>query len=82
MRQIVVAALLALAACGPSPRGASHATVTDPGSEVVCQEERSTGTNMSRPVCYTREQVEENRKAAQDWEKRPRNDVNDRRAHP
>jgi hypothetical protein len=37
---------------------------------------------MSRPVCYTREQIDQNRRDAQDWQKRPRNDVNDPRTHP
>ena len=54
----------------------------DPTSEVVCQDERTTGTNMTRTVCLTREQIDENRRAAQEWEKRPRNDIRDPRVHP
>ncbi|HEX7843633.1 MAG TPA: hypothetical protein VF469_39440 [Kofleriaceae bacterium] len=65
--------VLVLAACGPAlppprPLGPHETTPAD----VECHDERSTGTNMARSVCLTREQVEENRKAAQDWEKHPR----------
>jgi len=76
MRRIVVAGILALAACGPSlppahPLGTAGA---DPDEQVECQDERTTGTNMSRSVCLTKAQIEENRRAAKEWEKRPRND--------
>jgi hypothetical protein len=80
MRQTLLAAVLALVACGP-PIGkgpASKTTVTDPNaadptSEVVCQDERTTGSNFSRPVCMTREQTDENRRAAQEWETKSKN---------
>jgi hypothetical protein len=35
--------------------------------------ERLTGTNMSRTVCRTQEEIADERNAAQMWEKRPRN---------
>lgn len=75
MRQTILGAILLLAACGPAlpPPHPLDAKNTDPDQQVVCQDERTTGTNMSRSVCLTREQIEENRKAAQDWEKHPRN---------
>jgi hypothetical protein len=79
MRQSLLAAVLALVACGPPvASGPKKPTVTDPNaadptSEVVCQDERTTGTNFSRPVCMTREQTDENRRAAQDWETKSRN---------
>jgi len=41
----------------------------------VCKDEATTGTNMVRSVCITRTQADENRRAAQDWEKHPRNDM-------
>jgi len=73
---MIFAASLGLVACGPPlppphPIGAGPA---NPEDEVVCQDERTTGTNMNRSVCLTKEQIEENRRAAQDWEKHPRND--------
>lgn len=71
--QLIMLTVLALAACGPPlppprPLGPNE---TAPG-DVDCHDERSTGTNMARSVCLTRAQQEENRKAAQDWEKHPR----------
>jgi hypothetical protein len=77
MRRTILAAVLALAACGPAlppphPLGASG---SDPDEKVVCQDERTTGTNMSRSVCLTHDQIEENRRAAEEWEKHPRNSV-------
>ena len=79
----VIFAVLALAACGrplppPAPLGSS-APGADPGDEVVCQDERTTGTNMSRAVCLTKDQVNENRRAAQEWEKHPRSDHTENR---
>jgi hypothetical protein len=72
--RLILLTILALAACGPPlppprPLGPHE---TAPG-DVDCHDERTTGTNMARSVCLTREQVDENRKAAQDWEKHPRN---------
>jgi hypothetical protein len=74
MRSILLT-ILVLAACGPAlppprPLGSNEAA---PGDSVECHDERSTGTNMSRSVCLSKDQVDENRKAAQDWEKHPRN---------
>lgn len=69
-------AVLALAACGPGAKG-PHARVPlnawvdeDPetGEELICQDERTTGTNMSKVVCRTQEEIDEERNAAMVWE--------------
>jgi len=77
MRRILLAAVLAMIACGPPlpPPRPLGAPGTDPGEEVECHDEATTGTNMIRSVCLTREQIEENHRAAQDWEKHPHNDL-------
>ena len=76
MRRILLS-FLVLAACGPSlpPPRPLGSPGTEPGDEVECKDERTTGTNMARSVCLTRDQIDENRKAAVDWQKHPRNDV-------
>ena len=75
MPRSILAAVLAIAACGPAlpppkPLGSS----TDPGDQVECRDERTTRTNMARSVCLTHDQIDENRRAAQEWEKHPRAD--------
>jgi hypothetical protein len=77
MRQKILAAVVLLAACGPAlpPPRPLRASDTNPEDKVVCQDERTTGTNMSRSVCLTPDQINENRRAAQEWEKHPRNSV-------
>lgn len=81
MRLPILAAVLALAACGAGPRG-SHAGVPknswideDPetGDELICQDERMTGTNVSKVVCRTQEEIDAERAAAIQWETHPRN---------
>lgn len=76
MRRILAAGMFALVACGPPlppphPLGAQG----NPDDELVCKDEATTGTNMVRSVCLTRAQIDENRRAAQDWEKHPHNDT-------
>lgn len=80
--RLLFLAVLALAACGAGPQGA-HARVPsnawidedpDTGDELICQDERMTGTNVSRPVCRTQAEIDEERDAAMTWEKHPRND--------
>lgn len=79
--RLLLLAVLALAACGPGPRG-SHASVPrnswidedpDTGDELICQDERMTGTNVSRIVCRTQEEIDAERAAAIQWETHPRN---------
>jgi hypothetical protein len=83
MRWPVFIAILVLAACGASPKGpraqvpAGAQVKQDPdtGDELICQDERMTGTNMSRSVCRTQAEIDEERDAAMTWEKRPRNNT-------
>lgn len=79
MHRLILAAVLALVACGPSlppPRPLGGASA-DPDEQVECHDERTTGTNMARPVCLTHDQIEENRRAAKEWEKHPRSSPTD-----
>jgi hypothetical protein len=83
MRPAILAVVLALAACGPSPKRpttpvTSNAWVdedSDDGDELVCQDERMTGTNLSKVVCRTQEEIDEERNAAMMWETHPRNNT-------
>lgn len=85
MRQTLIAAVLALSACAPAtgPRNAQYPSSQYPSTtmadedddspeHMVCREERTTGTNMTRTVCRTRAEIAEQRRAAQEWEKHPR----------
>ena len=84
MRPVLLAAALVLGACGstparktarPQPQTSSFAdSDDDEDDELVCKEERMTGTNLSRTVCRTPDEIAEERNAAQVWEKQPRND--------
>jgi uncharacterized lipoprotein YajG len=84
MRPVLLAAALALAACGSTPARktagpkppASSFTDSDDDEDVelVCKDERMTGTNLSRTVCRTPEEIADERNAAQVWEKQPRNE--------
>jgi len=76
MSRFLMAGILALAACGaPLPPARPLGAQSSPDANTACQDERSTGTNMSRSVCRTDEQVKENKRAAEEWEKHPRNSV-------
>lgn len=81
MRPLLLAAVLALAACapkGPHARVPSNAWVDedpDTGDELVCQDERTTGTNMSKVVCRTQEEIDEERAAAMVWETNRRTEM-------
>jgi hypothetical protein len=79
--RLILLSILALAACGPAlppprPLGSAGA---EPDENVECRDERTTGTNMARSVCLTKDQIDENHRAAQDWQKHPRNDVTNRK---
>ena len=85
MRPTILAAVLALAACGPGPKGPSArapSTTTwvddddqDDADELIRHDERMTGTNLSKVVCRTQEQIDEERNAAMMWETHPRNNT-------
>ena len=88
MRRTLLAAVLSLAACAPvAARGPTAKVPTTPTNsfaededdddddddDVTCNEERMTGTNLSKPVCRTQAEIDEERNAAMMWEKHPRN---------
>lgn len=69
MRRMLLAAVLALAACGPTASQGpttNHATASGngSGSDLICHEEAATGSTLSHEVCRTREQVDDDRKGA------------------
>jgi hypothetical protein len=82
-RGAALGAVLVLAACAAGPKGpraqvpANARVEQDPetGDELICQDERMTGTNVSRSVCRTQAEIDEERDAAMTWEKRPRNNT-------
>ena len=69
MRGMLLITALVFTACG-STQGppANHATASGSGagSDMVCHEETPTGSSFSRTVCRTREQVDDDRKGADD----------------
>jgi len=75
MRSMLFAVVLGLAACGPSashgpsPNRATAGGAT--GSDVVCREETPTGSSFSREVCRTRDQMNDDRKGAEDLMRAP-----------
>lgn len=80
MRISALAAVFALGACSPAASTPATrapgnvAAESDPEQELVCKDERMTGTNMTRTVCRTKAEIAEERRAAMEWEKHPRND--------
>lgn len=73
MRRTMLMAVLVLSACGPSSTqgpGTTPATKTasgsGAGSEVVCKEETPLGSSISREVCRSKAQSDEDRKGALD----------------
>jgi predicted small lipoprotein YifL len=83
MRPLILAAVLALAACG-GPKG-PHAQVPsnawvdedpDTGEELICQDEQTTGTNVSKVVCRTQDEINQERSAGRAWEVQRRTEYN------
>lgn len=70
MRRALLAAVLVLAACGPGstqgPNANHAASGSGSGSNLICKEETPTGSHFSREVCRTPEQIEDDRKGADD----------------
>lgn len=81
MRLFLLAAALALTACAPKGNHArvpSNAWVDedpDTGEELVCQDERTTGTNMTKVVCRTQDEIDQERAAAMVWETNRRTEM-------
>ncbi len=86
MRWTLLTALALAAACSSAPRAPArtpaHPTATSMADDqddeeddggLVCKDERMTGTNVSKMVCRTQAEIDEERNAAMVWEKRPRN---------
>ena len=63
--RFLIGMALALAACGASHQSTRTAG-NGSGSGLICREETPTGTSMSRQVCRTPEQIEDDRKGADD----------------
>jgi hypothetical protein len=67
MRRTLVLAVLVLVACasssnqGPPP---NHGTAV--GSNMICREERPTGSSIPRTVCRTPEEIDQDHQDAQD----------------
>jgi hypothetical protein len=60
---------IALAACAPFPEPQAPTTTTTTtadGTTLICREEVPTGTNFSRTVCRTPQQMEDERRAAEE----------------
>jgi hypothetical protein len=68
MRRLALALALALTACGSTTAQGPGATTAGSGAaaEQDCHEEQVTGSAIPRRVCRTPEQVEADRKGAQD----------------
>jgi len=71
MRRTLVATVLVLAACaansaqGPTPHEATTSE-NGSGSGMICHEETPTGTNMTRQVCRSPEQMDKDKADAED----------------
>lgn len=85
MRPLILAAVLALAACGGASSKGTHARVTsnawvdedpDTGEELICQDEQTTGTNVTKVVCRTQDEIDQERSAARAWETQRRTEYN------
>jgi hypothetical protein len=70
MRRTLLATVLILAACGSgstqSPNASHAASGSGSGSNLICKEETPTGSHFSHEVCRTPEQIEDDRKGADD----------------
>ena len=62
---------IALAACMSSSRRSRSASGAGGGSDLICREEVPTGTSLSRQVCRTPEQMEDDRMRAEQMLRQP-----------
>jgi hypothetical protein len=58
------AGCLAESARGPSAR---HPVAVDDPDRITCQDEKATGSNISRPVCRSQDEVFRDDAAANEW---------------
>jgi hypothetical protein len=78
MRRTLLAAPLLFAACASSsPQGSTTTPATasgsGSGSNMICHQETPTGSSISREVCRTPEQVEDDRRHADQLMNTPEN---------
>lgn len=66
MRHLLLGIALAACASGSSQRSNTTTTANAESSELVCREETPTGTSISRQVCRTPQQIEDDRRAAEE----------------
>jgi hypothetical protein len=68
MRHLLLGIALAACASGSSSRSTTTTTTTASAenTELVCREETPTGTSISRQVCRTPQQIEDERRAAEE----------------
>jgi hypothetical protein len=75
MRRTLLAAVLVFAACGcgstQGPKPNHAASGSGPDSNLICTEETPTGSHLSHEVCRTPEQIEDERKAAEELMRTP-----------
>jgi hypothetical protein len=57
---------IALAACAPGSGQGPNTTTAGTSSHMICREETPTGTSISRTVCRTPEQMEDDRRNAEE----------------
>jgi hypothetical protein len=72
---VMITLLTAGTACGSSHSASKHTTASglaeQEGSDDVCETTAVTGTNITRVVCRSRGQADEERTAAQAWMSKP-----------
>ena len=72
MRPVLFAVVLALGACAGGSTGTRVSQQPTEDSDMICRQEAPTGSNIRHNVCRPREQVEQERKSAQDFMTTPR----------
>lgn len=75
MRPVLFAVALAalpLGACAGGETGTRATQQPTAQSDMICRQEAPTGSNIRHNVCRPREQVEQERKSAQDFMQTPR----------
>ena len=61
-KAVLLVAVLCLSACASAPKaGTEMENVADDGPALICTREKILGSNMSKKVCRTKRQVEQER---------------------